>query len=255
MEIDELRSIIFLVAFGMLLIIVIAVVIMQVSSKMLLKEKLKKEELEVAHKKELLFHAIQTQEKERDRLAAEIHDDITSKLNAISVHMNLLANGLTEEGKKKIETLNKVVEAGIIDSRRIAYDLYPVVLEKFGLHTAIDELVSLNSSENLKVVLKSNIEDDTYTAEKAVHIYRIFQELFQNSIKYAQCSLIQVGIHCSEGQTTLEFKDNGVGSPQSIQKNEGMGMKNIRSRLSILDGEMEISAGNPGLHYAFIFQA
>ena len=155
MEIDELTSVILMVSIGMLLLVISVIVVMQLASKKILKGKLKQEELKVAHKKELLAHSIETQEKERDRLAAEIHDDITSKLNIIHVHLASLEKEASPEILAKIKPLNEVVKTSIVDSRRIAYDLFPVILEKFGLRTALEELEHLNSNAKTKVDLKT----------------------------------------------------------------------------------------------------
>lgn len=255
MEIDELTSVIFMVSFGMLLLVVIAIVIMQLSSKKLLKAKLKQEELKVAHKKELLAHAIETQEKERDRLAAEIHDDITSKLNIIHIHLAALEKEASSELLSKIKPLNEVVKNSIIDSRRIAYDLYPVILEKFGLRTALEELEHLSSNEGIDVKMKTEISDSTVKPAKAVHIYRIVQELLNNSIKHAHCSKIEFAFQLDGEVGKLTYSDNGVGNAKKIKKSTGMGFKNINSRLSILDGELAIRNLTPGIEFSITFKA
>jgi signal transduction histidine kinase len=254
MEIDELTSIIFLVAFGMLLLIVIAIIIMQVSSKRILQEKLKQEELEVAHKKELLTHSVETQEKERDRLAAEIHDDITSKLNIIQVHLSGL-NLSEPEMQEKIASLKEVVENSIIDSRRIAYDLFPVILDKFGLRTALEELEELTTTRDIKMTLETDISDITFNPSVAVHLYRIVQELLNNTLKYAQCSEIRLQLNVENQHGVLTYQDNGVGNSETIKNSNGMGFKNINLRLSILDGELSINDLNPGIEFVINFKA
>ncbi len=255
MEIDELTSIIYLVAFGMLLLLGLAVIIMQLSSKKILKEKLQQEELKTNHKKELMAHAIITQEKERDRLAAEIHDDITSKLNIIHIHLESLEKEVKPELRAKIEPLHEVVKSGIVDSRRIAYDLFPVILEKFGLLTALEELRDLNSNKKVRVKLETSITDQSFAPEVAVHIYRIVQELFNNSVKYAHCSEIALSLSLEGNQGYLSYSDNGVGEAKKIKDSKGMGFKNINSRLSVLDGALEIKDASPGLLFEIQFKS
>ena len=216
MESKDLIEAIFLGSVGILFLVAVLFFILFVSSRKLNRERLLQQKLITQHKEELLIHSIEAQEKERDRLAAEIHDDLTSCLNAIHVHLTVLEQDISAPYVQKIETLKKAVGNGIIDSRRIAYDLFPVVLEKFGLNTAITELKDLNSSDRLKVNLETNIQDNTFEHARSVHIYRILQELIQNSVKHAQCTQISISLLVNENECALEYSDDGIGSIEAI---------------------------------------
>lgn len=254
MEDQELIEAIFFSSTGILFLISILLFVLYYSNKKLGKEKLNRQRLITKHQEELLIHSIETQELERDRLASEIHDAITSKLNALNIQFMGLENELSDDQLKRVVALRKVVDDGIEDSRRIAYDLFPVVLEKFGLKTAIEELRDINTSDKLKVFFETNIDENEVEQVKAVHIYRVLQELIQNSIKHARASQIEMSFFVDKVDGVLNYSDNGRGSVQQLEINAGMGMKNIRSRMAVLKGNMEIEEKNPGLKFRFNFK-
>ena len=131
------------------------------SKKKILKKEVEKKDLQIYYQKELVHAVILTQEQERKRIAQDLHDDISSKLNIVSLNVHLLftpnlSENEVEEIKQDIIGLtNKALE----NSRRIAHDLLPPVLEKFGLTAAIEELCQeFKSSKQVETIFKSNID-------------------------------------------------------------------------------------------------
>jgi len=253
MEIEEIVDIIYLVSFAMLVLTVIILSIMFIAGRRLNQAKLTQQKLITQHKEELLIHTIDTQEKERDRLAAEIHDDITSKLNIIHIHMATIEQTAPPEVLDKIKPLNAVLKSSIVDSRRIAYDLFPVILEKFGLLTALEELQDLNTTKEMAMTLETTITNSTFQPSSAVHIYRIAQELINNSNKHAQCTNMYLGLSEKGPLWQLTYRDNGIGDANNIKDSNGMGMKNINSRLSVLRGSLDIHNLSPGIEFSITF--
>ena len=126
------------------LMTVAVLVFIYYSRKKIIKKEIEKKDLEIKYQKNMLNATILIQEVERKRIARDLHDDISSKLNIISLNSHLLtSNNLTENEIKQITTNIVDVTANVLDStRRIAHDLLPPILEEFGLHAALEKLSS-----------------------------------------------------------------------------------------------------------------
>ena len=108
------------------------------SRKKIIEKELENKNLEIAHQKEMLQSIIVTQEKERKRIAQDLHDDISSKLNVIHLNANLIKDG--ELSITEVDTINKniisVTDKTLESARKIAHNLLPPILEKCGLQPA-----------------------------------------------------------------------------------------------------------------------
>jgi len=212
------------------------------SKKKIMQKELEKKDIELQHSKELLVATIATQEKERKRIAQDLHDDISSKLNVVSLNCHLLSiQGV--EAEKQGEILGSIIELSskaLENSRRIAHNLFPPVFDKFGLHAAIEELCSeFNSLGNVAVDYKSNINFDNAHKERHMHIFRILQELLNNSIRHGKATKMSILFENEEGRTVCHYKDNGKGfDVNAIKQQAGLGMKNIQSRIDHLKGNL-----------------
>ena len=124
------------------------------SRKKIIRQEIEKRVLESNHQKEILRSVILTQESERKRIAQDLHDEISSKLNIISLNSHLLkSNNLADNELFEIaNSITDLTTNALDSSRRIAHDLLPPVLEKFGLHAGIEELVSeFNNSKAVTI--------------------------------------------------------------------------------------------------------
>ena len=139
---NQIVSII-LIAIGLLVFMAIAIVLFFYSSrKRIIKSELEKANLEIDHQKMILQSVIVTQEEERKRIAQDMHDAISSKLNVVSLNANTLTeDDITIEETNKIAiSILKITNTVLESSRKIAHDLLPPILEKFGLKAALEEL-------------------------------------------------------------------------------------------------------------------
>ena len=132
---SEIISFLFYITFGFLLMAILVVVFFYLSRKKIIKKELEKKDLEINHQKELLRSIIITQEEERKRIAQDLHDDISSKLNIVSLNSHLLKTPNLDNDELLDITDNIILltKKALENSRRIAHDLLPPVLEKFGL--------------------------------------------------------------------------------------------------------------------------
>lgn len=232
----------------MLAMVVVLLVVMHLYKYKVHSEKLEKQEMLIAHKRELLQHSIQTQEKERNRLAAELHDGVVSRLNIIHLKLTGIEKDIPQELSKNLEDINELLHTTIDDTRRMSYDLLPQVLESFGLITALEEMCEVHKG-TLHLVLRTTLSDEMLDESLAVQLYRIVQELINNTLKYSQCTKVEMDLNCVNNVYLFEFRDNGGSKIDAIQMDKGIGLKNIYSRLSLFEGDLAIEETEEGLSF------
>jgi signal transduction histidine kinase len=228
------------------------------SRKKITQKELEKRDLEIQYQKEQLHAIIVTQEDERRRIAQDLHDDISSKLNIVSLNSHLLNSpNLTEEETKEItENIISLTTKALENSRKIAHNLLPPVFEKFGLNAAVEELCEeFESSKSVKTYYKNEIDFDDKEIDRHLHVFRILQELMNNSLRHGKADEIWITFKNENETTTCNYKDNGVGFDSNDPDNQkGLGMKNIDSRISFLNGTIEVDSEiDKGIAVVFTF--
>ncbi|KAF2326264.1 sensor histidine kinase [Flavobacterium daemonense] len=228
------------------------------SRKKITQKELEKRDLEIQHQKEQLHAIIVTQEEERKRIAQDLHDDISSKLNIVSLNTHLLsASELTEAETKEItENIISLTAKALENSRKIAHNLLPPVFEKFGLSAGVEELCAeFESSKSVKVDYKNEVTFDEKDIDRHLHVFRILQELMNNSIRHGKANEITISFSDENGIPTCNYADNGIGfDSKNAENQKGLGMKNIDSRISFLNGSIQISSEvNKGFTANFTF--
>jgi len=241
---DEIVSVL-LIGIGLLFFMTLAIILFfYFSRRRIIKTELEKANLEIEHQRELLQSTLITQEEERKRIAQDLHDAISSKLNVVSLHANFLTEpGISPEDTQKFGANIQNVTATVLEnSRRIAHDLLPPTLEKFGLAPALEELCDeVSESGTFKVAYQFDYPVATMPPEQELHLFRIAQELFNNSIKYSEASHIELELSTVEKVLTFMYSDNGKGfDTEDAKMAKGLGMSGIHNRASILEGQLEI---------------
>ena len=254
----EIVEIIFYISGFFIVIAVTLVIFFYYSRKRIIQKELEKKDLEIQYQKELLSAVIITQEEERKRIAQDLHDDISSKLNIVSLNSYLLtAPNLTENETLGItKTIIELTSKALDSSRKIAHGLLPPVLEKFGLHAGIEELcLEFSSSRAVEVAYENKTNFDITDNDRHLHVFRILQELMNNSLRHGKASHISIVIEDIQEMKRCTYKDNGIGFDSiNIDNQKGLGMKNIESRVAFLKGEMILeSAINKGVSVLFNF--
>jgi signal transduction histidine kinase len=243
------KEIVLLILYTSLFFIVIAIVLIlffYYSRKKIIQKEFEKKDLELLHQKEQLRAVIITQEEERKRIAQDLHDDISSKLNIVSLNSHLL-NTPNLTCKETLEITGNIIELtsrALESTRRIAHDLLPPVLDQFGLHEGVQELCSeFNSSQTVEVDYQNSLVFDEVDKERHLHVFRILQELMNNSLRHGKASKITISFEENEGGQCCKYIDNGVGFDKSDKKNQnGLGMKNIESRVDFLNATLMLDS-------------
>ncbi|WP_218598151.1 sensor histidine kinase [Polaribacter sp. NJDZ03] len=243
------NQVIVIVLIGVLLLLLMGVAFLLFfffSRKKIVDKELEKRNLEVNHQKEIIQSIIITQEEERKRIAQDLHDDISSKLNVINLNANLLKDGdLTPE--EYITVNNGILEATdktLESARKIAHNLLPPILEEFGFKDAVEELAdSFNNSKKISIKYNINYTNKLLNPQNELHLFRITQELINNSVRHGKANNSTINISQKDNRLIFSYTDNGIGFNSDDKNNKkGLGMKNIESRVSLLNGKYNIGS-------------
>lgn len=259
---SEENRLVLIVALGVFLILFMALLLIlffKLSQRKIIQKELEKKDLEIQYQKELLSAVIITQEEERKRIAQDLHDDISSKLNIVSLNSHLLttpnltANEVIEITANIIDLTHKALD----NSRKIAHGLLPPVLDKFGLHAGVEELcMEFSSSKAVKIDYQNKTTFAISDNDKHLHVFRILQELMNNSLRHGKATVISILFEEENGIKNCHYTDNGIGFEMKNNENQkGLGMKNIESRIAFLNGKLTLeSVLNKGISVVFNFK-
>lgn len=235
-------GVLFVLSFGVIVFFIIY-------QKRLFAQQQKHQEVEAAYQKELLQIAIQSEEKERSRIGKELHDDVGALLTTTKLYLSQISpEASPEKLKATTDKMYSLFETMIQGIRNISQDLRPVILDRLGLEEAINSLVT--TVNDLGVITTSFRNDATrmVAKEDALNVYRILQELINNTLKHAEASEISIIFKNEDKNFVIIYKDNGVGFEyDQLQKKKGIGLKNIESRLSVLSGTFSYDTTNKGI--------
>ncbi|MBL0305500.1 MAG: sensor histidine kinase [Chitinophagaceae bacterium] len=209
-------------------------------------------ELETKEKLAATEAVLKGEEKERTRLAKDLHDGLGGMLSGIKYSFQTMKGNLimTPENQQAFERSMDMLDSSIKEMRRVSHNLMPEVLVRYGLDAALkDYTTEVNKSGIIKVVYQSmGMEQKMIEQSSALGLYRIVQELLNNVIKHAAATEVLVQVFSEKDKLVVNVEDNGKGiDPAIMEKAEGMGWKNIRSRVDLLNGKIDIqSAASKG---------
>lgn len=197
------------------------------------------------HKKEQLTAVIETQEKERERFARDIHDGIGQYFSALK--MNLSKMEATQNFTEQKEIYNSSMQ--LIDElhqevRNISFDIMPKVISMKGLAAALDELIlKINSIGKIFISLNTYEFHHRFSIETEIAVYRIIQETVNNILKHSNASEVNIQFTQHEQELNIIVEDNGIGyNATDLIFSTGHGWKNIFSRVDMIHGTLEIDS-------------
>jgi signal transduction histidine kinase len=214
-----------------------------VTQKFTLEERLKEEQIK--KQQEITEAVISAQEKERQEIGAELHDNVNQILASSRLYIGLAKRDIIPPNQFLDETENLIASA-IAEIRSLSHSLIPPSLNDSELAEALSNIigvVSKTGSIKVNADFKDFKENSTSDKLKLV-IYRIVQEQFNNILKYSKASVVNLSLAHENGKIFLKIKDNGVGF-DTTQKTDGVGLLNIKTRASLFNGEMKITS-SPG---------
>lgn len=190
----------------------------------------------------LLTAVLRTEEQSRASFSRELHDGLGPLLSSAKMSLSALQRAsLSENDKAVLQSSSAVIDEAIRSLREISNNLSPRILNDFGLARGIDRFVDrLGVVRQANVEFRSTIGDKRYDRNVEVILYRVVCELINNSIKHAECKQIRLSLAEQGGCLVLDYSDDGKGFDLSEVEDMGMGLSNIRSRVSTLNGKLKI---------------
>jgi signal transduction histidine kinase len=247
--IQDQDSVVAALAYGIIFLVLLTtglLLFFHYSRRTIIKKELEKAALKLQHQKTILQATIATQEEERKRIAQDLHDAISARLNVVSLTTNLLLDdeGVTEEQKESLEHILGITTTTLESSRKIAHDLLPPILDKFGLKVALEELFE-DFTKSKQVQIKYDIDElDFLSKTNDLHVFRIAQELINNATRHGDASRMNIQLKKEkENRFIFTCKDNGNGfDVQKVKKQSGIGLQNIKSRTAILECDLHVES-------------
>jgi PAS domain S-box-containing protein len=181
----------------------------------------------------ILDTIISTEEKEREKFARNLHDELGPLLSSIKMYVNSLS-AVTEKPKHDFITAQlKIILKEVIQStKELSNDLSPHVLANYGLLAALEWFIN-QLKPYISIAFETNLKDERFPSSMELSVYRIIKELINNTVKHAQATKINIKLFLILKSIHLHYADNGTGFSENWHNNYefmGMGMSNIVSR-------------------------
>ena len=258
------RSALYFVAAGFFLVLVALYFIIRFYSEKIKVEKIMNEqqheidqqkirELEDTMKISSMQSMIIGQEKERQRIAVDLHDSLGGLLSAVKLQFDNIRSKLNGHfHADQYQHATRLLDTAVEEVRNISRNLQPGALRELGLVSALKDLINRFEGEAYPDIFFQyyNI-DEKLDDMTALSIYRIIQELINNSIKHAGADEILIQLTTEGDDIVIEYEDDGKGfDPEKLVTRKGMGVENIQSRINYLKGSLSFnSRENEGVSY------
>jgi len=234
MDTKEIKAYVYII----LLVILIGAIIMYFLISMIRQQRVT---LEL--KKQNMRAELNSIEKERTRIAVDLHDGLAPIVSAIKLKVSSfdLADEVDKyQQQMTYEHLDDLAQR----LREISFNLMPVALQRKGLIAALDELASYNSTKrSLRIQVDATPDEILENRHVAIHLYRIVQEIVHNTVKHAEATVLQIALYRNGANLVLETKDDGRGFDfEKLKDGDGYGLRSLLSRADFLGGELSIQS-------------
>jgi len=190
---------------------------------------------------------LQGEERERKRLAGDLHDGLGGMLAGVKINLSRLSPSTNEDAiTKDLPVIINQLDRSVNELRRIARNMMPESLLNYGLEIALKEICESFTTPVLQVDFQSYNVEKNIAQDMQVTIFRIVQELLTNAVRHAGATAILV--QCSQNENTfyITIEDNGKGfNPDQIDAGKGIGLTNVKNRVDYLKGNLDIDS-SPG---------
>ncbi|RAM00275.1 hypothetical protein DO021_19900 [Desulfobacter hydrogenophilus] len=195
--------------------------------------------------RQLTYKLLLTEERERRRLASDLHDQISQNLAICQLKLSMLRTSWTSVNTARAGELNEIedkLDEIIRETRTLTFEISPPILYELGLKPALEWLLENTCRENdIDTLLEGDLEEDRLDNSLSILIFRTVRELLHNIIKHANAS--KITIHLSQGAHFFEIcvTDNGIGfDPEKQYKSIGFGLFSIRERFNAIGGKFTV---------------
>lgn len=241
----------------LLIVVVVSLIVISIFIYRLYRQRQKLQQqriIELETEKQLTATeaVLKGEEQERTRLAKDLHDGLGGMLSGIKHSMQTMKGNLimTPDNAQAFERSIDMLDSSIKEMRRVAHNMMPEVLVRFGLNKALQDFCNEIDQTNViqlnyqSIGMEANADLDQ---SMSITIYRIVQELVNNSIKHAQAHQVIVQLALDKNSLSLTVEDDGKGfDTRVLEQAGGIGWQNIKSRVAFLKGTMNVQSEGSG---------
>jgi signal transduction histidine kinase len=193
----------------------------------------------------LAEHMLHVEEMERRRISRELHDEAGQSLVCIRLQIEMIEMSLppsADEWRVKLAEARDLTEKTILEIRRLIADLSPVILEQFGLESALRQLIK-RFEATFKCHVRLHVSKITGLPPKLqMVVYRIIQECCNNISKHSRASNVNISVSSADQVLSLHVSDDGIGFEveAALAKKDSFGLAGIRERVALLGGKFQL---------------
>lgn len=227
---------------GMLLLIVAMGFFVVNNQKRMFREKQNQAKREIEYQTKMIQMQLESQEQERKRIGADLHDSLGSLLRGAKVNASLIQRSTELQGESLESHLEllKILDESIQTVRRIAWELTPEAFHYSGLSESVRKLCNQFDGKVMHIALLDS-QGELWNDNRALHVFRIIQELMMNAFKHSRATQLNLTLDWQISMLEVRITDNGSGSEGNERK--GVGLWNVEQRIKQLKAEIFI--GNP----------
>ncbi len=217
------------------------------------RQRLKNQEIETLKQNQEISNLealIDGEEKERKRVAQELHDGLNGELSAIKYRLSGLEDiDLNAEDRESVLKSIEMIDNACSQVRIISHNLIPTSILDFGLVETLGEYCEkVNNTQSLTMEFQYFGNPALVNKKSETVIYRIIQELITNIIKHSHATMAMVQLNFHKKELFITVEDNGIGFDVNVAK-KGLGLKNIYSRVQFLNANLEIDSADKGTSF------
>ena len=242
---SSVSLVLFLGSIGMMVLTIGLILFIIFHQRKVIRYQMRLQQMEQEQQKILLNASIKLQEEERQRLAADLHDDAGPLLATARLYLN--ENLVNQDKSTQLQSIfqaRQIIDDTIQLIRNISHSLMPPTLKNFGLESAINDLFQkISGSGTINASSRFHEYKDRLKSDKELIIFRVVQELINNILKHSSASFIHLTQNVHGDKFYLRIHHDGRGIVQSDfdklnKSNIGLGLKNISSRLKVVQGNI-----------------
>jgi signal transduction histidine kinase len=207
----------------------------------------KRRQAEIMEQQDMATKAvIEAEENERKRIASDLHDGVGQMMSAVKMNLSVFESKMqfaNEKEKNSFENIIALVDESCKEVRSVSHNMMPNALLKSSLSSAVKEFIDKIDGSKLKVNLYAEGLNERLDSNIEIVLYRVIQECVNNVIKHAGASMLDISLIKDLEGIAVTIDDNGRGFDSSQpDKVDGIGLKNIKTRIEYLKGTVEIDA-------------
>jgi PAS domain S-box-containing protein len=199
---------------------------------------------DITQRRQLEKQVLEISDQERRRIAQDLHDGLCQHLAATEFATQLLTDKLTQQSLPQATEARQIVgfiQRAMTQAHEIAHGLHPVEIGPGGLMAALNDLsASVQNFFHVACDVKANGAADLFDDKEATHVYRIVQEAVANAIKHGKPSRILIELHARDERIVLTVNDNGLGFPEQLRQNKGMGISSMNYRACMIGATLTV---------------